>query len=516
LPLTAVFVLFLGVLAAAATVAGAGHEAVRLAAAVAEAVAALALVPAVLYLRGRYTSVMAQAAQHVAESQRLVAEIDRHAAELEQQDQRRRAEASARWAAVERAADQLVRAQLPAALAGRPVPPSLPARGSEASTEAAALFEPVTAAVRGGVAELRLDLDAQRESARLAVVTLARRMQASAHRIQEEVTRMTERHRGDADVLESGMRVDHAASQQARHAQSVAVLCGEWPGQQWPQALALVDVARAASGRIVPYQRVGVSGEPDIGASASAAEPLIHLVAELLANAAQSSPPATQVLVTVRVVLRGAVIEIDDGGVGMEEHELERARDIASGRRPVGLTDLGEIPQTGLAVVGQYARRHGFGVDLMPSPYGGVRAVVLIPGGMLETLEPAGSVLNGQAPEARPAPPDESATASPAESATASRAESAAASPAAVVPGAPGLPQRHSRRGQTVPADTAAAVASEPSPDLPAPTPAEAGAWMGAFLGSASASRDAAPGARMTAAATDDDARPGDGDDARA
>jgi hypothetical protein len=368
--------------------------------------------------------------------------------------------------------------------------------------------------VRGGVAELRLELEDQRESARLAVVTLARRVQASAHRIQEEVTRMTERHRGDADVLESGMRVDHAASQQARHAQSVAVLCGEWPGQQWPQALALVDVARAASGRIVPYQRVGVSGEPDIGACASAAEPLIHLVAELLANAAQSSPPSTQVLVTVRIVLRGAVIEIDDGGVGMEEHELERARDIASGRRQVGLADLGEIPQTGLAVVGQYARRHGFGVDLMPSPYGGVRAVALIPAGMLETLAPAGTVLNGQARTPRPAPKPGGGAALPTGSGAAPSAP-----PPASGPGGAGLPRRHSRRGLAAPADTAAAVTGEPSPGVPTPdvpTPAEAGAWMGAFLASAPASDGAAPGARMTAAATDGDARPGEGDDARA
>jgi signal transduction histidine kinase len=519
LPLTGVFVLFIVVLAAAATVVGAGHEVVRLAAAVAEAVVALALALAVVYLRGRYASAMAQAAQHVAESQQLVADVGRHAAELEQQDQQRRAQASARWAAVERAADQLVRGQLPAALAGKLVPPSLPARGSEANTEAAALFEPVTAAVRSGVAELRLELDDQRESARLAVVTLARRVQASAHRIQEEVTRMTERHRGNADVLESGMRVDHAASQQARHAQSAAVLCGEWPGQQWPQALALVDVARAASGRIVPYQRVGVSGEPDIGACASAAEPLIHLVAELLANAAQSSPPSTQVLVTVRIVLRGAVIEIDDGGVGMEEHELERARDIASGRRQVGLADLGEIPQTGLAVVGQYARRHGFGVDLMPSPYGGVRAVVLVPAGMLETLQPAGTELNGQARAPRSAPQAGSGAAPQAGSGAAPVAGSGAAFPAVGGPGGAGLPRRHSRRGLAAPADTPAAVTGEPSSGVPTsgvPTPAEAGAWMGAFLSSASASDGAAPGTRMTPAGTDGDARPGEGDDARA
>src|SRR5205085_884284 len=86
------------------------------------------------------------------------------------------------------------------------------------------------------------------------------------------------------DVLESSMRVDHAAAQQARHAQSVAVLCGEWPGQQWPQPLALLDVVRAASSRIVAYRRVTVSGEPDVAATASVVEPLIHMIAEMVEN----------------------------------------------------------------------------------------------------------------------------------------------------------------------------------------------------------------------------------------
>ena len=500
LPLTALVVLAVVVLAASATIAGASHEVARTVAVAAEAAAAVALVLAVIYIRGKYSAAMEEADQRVADSQRLAAEVKRRAAEMKQKEQQRRAQASARRSVIERAADHLLSVQLPAALAGRAAPSSLPAGAADTSAEAAELFEPVAAAITSGVAELRQDLQEQHESARLAVVTLARRVQASAHRIQEEVTRMTQRHLGDADVLESGMRVDHAAAQQARHAQSVAVLCGEWPGQQWPEALALVDVARAASGRIVPYQRVGVSGEPDIGANASAAEPLIHLVAELLANAAQSSPPSTQVLVTVRIVQRGAVIEIDDGGVGMAEHELERAREIASGRRLAGLGDLGEIPQTGLAVVGHYAHRHGFGVDLMPSPYGGVRAVVLVPAGMLETLEPAGSVPADATPAATPAATD----AIPA-GANGTDAEREATR----------LPRRHSRRGQaTSPSPAAAAAVSSEPPDVA--TPAEAGAWMGAYLGGQSAQPDTSAWAPADATATNASALPGGGGDAGA
>jgi hypothetical protein len=160
---------------------------------------------------------MQEAERRVPDSQRMAAEVKWRAAEMKQKDQQRRAQAGARWSVIERAADHLLSVQLPAALAGRAAPSSLPADASDASAKAAELFEPVAAAVTGGVAELRQDLQEQQESARLAVVTLARRVQASAHRIQEEVTRMTQRHLGDADVLESGMRVDHAAAQQARH-----------------------------------------------------------------------------------------------------------------------------------------------------------------------------------------------------------------------------------------------------------------------------------------------------------
>ncbi len=419
----------------------------------------------------------------------------RRAAELERHGDERQAQYNGTAPALAEAADYLVHVQLPAALNGSAVPRAFPDAAAGGNAEVAALCNRVAAAVAEGAAKLleQLDdqVDDQIESSRLAVVTLARRVQASAHRIQEEATRMAARHPADSDVLESSMRVDHAAAQQARHAQSVAVLCGEWPGQQWPQPLALLDVVRAASSRIVAYRRVTVSGEPDVAATASAVEPLIHLVAELLANATQSSPPTTQVLVTVRTVQRGAVIEMDDGGVGMEEHQLDQAREVISGRRLLRLGDLGEVPQTGMAVIGQYVRRHGFRVDLMQSPYGGVRAIVLVPAEMVEILEPAAT------PTPRPLP-----------AAVSVRGTGEA--------GTGSLPQRVSRRGESAPAAHGEPSPGEPSPGEPPPpapapatqTPEQAGAWMAAYF-SGSAGAPEAAGSTPADGSTAASAEPG-------
>ncbi|TDD67155.1 ATP-binding protein, partial [Actinomadura darangshiensis] len=226
----------------------------------------------------------------------------------------------------------------------------------------------------------------RRETVRLVVVALARRLQASALEIYGQAVQMPPQVQQDPDLLEASLHVQHAAMQQARRAQSVVTLAGEWPGQQWQDDVPLVDVVRSAAGRITSYQRVQVSGNQEIALTAAVVEPVIHTMAELLANAAQSSPATTAVQVQVREVQRGAVIEVDDAGLGLRDHELSEAREIASGRRPVALEEMGAVPQTGLPVVGQYARRHGLGVDLSESPYGGIRAVVLIPGDLLTTV----------------------------------------------------------------------------------------------------------------------------------
>lgn len=282
-----------------------------------------------------------------------------------------------------KALDALAKEQLPAFLESEPAPP-LPHLPGDARAQAR-LDE-----AAGMLARVQEERVARRDAVQVAVVALSRKVQAAAHRIQEEAARMVQRHPTDPDILQTSMRVDHAAAQQARQAQSLAALCGEWPGQQWSEPLPLPDVVKGAASRITAFHRVEVSGDPGVAVSARIVEPLIHLVAELLSNATQSSPPTTQVLVALRQVQRGAVVEIDDCGVGLDLKQLEQARDIASGKREISITELGEIPQTGLAVVGTYARRHGFRVDVTESVYGGLRAIVMIPAELTEAVVPSG------------------------------------------------------------------------------------------------------------------------------
>ncbi|MFD3915791.1 ATP-binding protein [Streptomyces sp. NPDC058603] len=400
-------------------------------------------------------------------------------AETARRDTRWRSHVQHQSELVREEVEHLVKERLPAALARTEIPG--PLHGAER------LGEGVTDWFGRLLAEVAEAVDHREESQRLALVELASRVQTSAHRIQAAVTGLADRYPGDADLLETTMQVDHAATQQARHAQSLKVLCGEWPGQQWQKPLAMVDVVRAASGRIVAYKRVEVTGDPDVGVTPSVVEPLIHLLAELLANATEYSPPRTGVPVTVRTVQRGAVIEVDDGGLGMDEYRLTEAREIVSGCRLLGVGEVGEIPQTGFAVVGRFADRHGFQVDLGPSPYGGVRAVVLVPTGVLETLAPAGTTAKPVPPVPQvphvPQPtsaPDASGTPQerPAAGAGPAADRSAVARPAFPEAAAPGTAAAEAiAPGSAVPRTTAPEAATEPvasRPATPEPAPGSA------------------------------------------
>jgi signal transduction histidine kinase len=489
---------FLGPAAAVVPVAR-----VDVVAAVVYGVCAVAL-PAVLeYLRRQHRGAVVEAA-------RVRAQLGEREAEAVRTE--------ARWGA--HVADQaefareevahLTGERLTAALARTEVPPPLHSRDELGEGLAGELDRLLT--------EITASVEYREESQRLALVELASRVQTSAHRIQAAVTGVAALYPEDTDLLKATMQADHAATQQARHAQSLKVLCGEWPGQQWQKPLALVDVVRAASGRILAYQRVEVTGPPDLGIAPFAVEPLIHVLAELLANATEYSPPRTVVPVSVRSVQRGAVIEVDDGGLGLDDYRLSEAREIVSGRRLLGVGEVGEIPQTGFAVIGRFADRHGFGVDLGPSPYGGIRAVVLVPVDVLETISSVDSpaaAKAGRPPRTEPVPrpaaepaqlpsgssdkndrrdtdaegtPDGAPADTP-QPTTRQHPAQASAARVAPVPPDPAqpaepmartgrLPQRRSVRGHHVPP----AVEAAPTAVTPPGSPEQAGDWMEQFF----------------------------------
>ncbi|WP_141747795.1 ATP-binding protein [Streptomyces nanshensis] len=218
-----------------------------------------------------------------------------------------------------------------------------------------------------------------------AIVFLAQRLQTGGLQIQEKAGALIDR--PEPGLPELGLEIDHLATTFAHHAQSLRILGGSFTGQQWQETVPLTDLVRAAGGQITDYQRVVIGGEPDLGVKDFAAEWLIHLVAELLGNATTYSPSSKEVTAQLEAVPSGAVIQIDDRGTGMTEARLQRALELVSGPRDVSIRDL-QTPQVGLAVVGNIARRLKLRVSLGRSPYGGIRAVVLVPMELLEAIDP--------------------------------------------------------------------------------------------------------------------------------
>jgi Histidine kinase-, DNA gyrase B-, and HSP90-like ATPase len=103
---------------------------------------------------------------------------------------------------------------------------------------------------------------------------------------------------------------------------------------------------------------------------------MIHLIAELVENATAFSPPNTQVEIKADSVGNGFAVEIEDRGLGLTPEEMAEINERLA--KPPQF-DLANSDQLGLFVVGQLAARHGIKVSLYDSPYGGTRAIVLMP-----------------------------------------------------------------------------------------------------------------------------------------
>jgi signal transduction histidine kinase len=303
-----------------------------------------------------------------------------------------------------------------------------------------------------------------RDSAQQAFVNVARRVQAIVHQQARDVREMEDRHGEDNEVFGDLLRLDHGTALIGRLADSIAVLGGARPGRQWPQDVALFSVLRGAMSRILDYRRVELHSVADLAVVGSAAEPLIHALAELLDNATRYSPPHTRVHVTAAEVQSGVAIEIEDGGVGLSAEAQTRAEQVLSqSSLGLDLADLGENPRLGLSVVGRLAQANGFHVALRPSAYGGVRAILVLPRELVVPLQTAPTTVGYEtAPDPSPA-------------ATAPWSATAEPSPSApVAHNDRGLPQRRRRTA------TAAAMLATNSPT--AAPPVQPGLWLGDFI----------------------------------
>ncbi|MFF0245157.1 nitrate- and nitrite sensing domain-containing protein [Streptosporangium sandarakinum] len=204
---------------------------------------------------------------------------------------------------------------------------------------------------------------------------LARRTQSLVHR-QLSVLDVMERRENDPQELRDLFRLDHLATRMRRYAENLLVLAGASPGRAWRDSVPMIDVVRGALAEIEDYTRVDVLPLGDASLEGRAVGDVIHLVAELVENAASFSPPYTTVQVSGGVVAHGYALEIEDRGLGMSPEDIAAANERIANPPELKLAGNARL---GLYVVSRLAERHEIRVAFKISPYGGTTVVVLIP-----------------------------------------------------------------------------------------------------------------------------------------
>ncbi|MEV7599301.1 ATP-binding protein [Kitasatospora sp. NPDC089797] len=253
-----------------------------------------------------------------------------------------------------------------------------------------------------------------REGTKKVFLNIARRTQILIHR-QISMLDALEREHEEPELLRELFAVDHLATRMRRNAENLVILGGALPARRWRNAVPMVNVLRSAVSETENYARVVVQGVPRSSLSGQAVADVIHLVAELIENGTTFSPPYTQVQVSAQEVPKGLAVEVEDRGLGMTEEEYERLNEYLANPPELDVSALGDDLRLGLFVVARLAARHDIQVTLRPSPYGGTRAVVLVPAVLLEQAEqpaavpglPSGArVTRTPVPEPRPSDGD--------------------------------------------------------------------------------------------------------------
>ena len=234
--------------------------------------------------------------------------------------------------------------------------------------------------VHGQALRLAADQAALQSNVSSMFVNLSRRSQALVER-QLQLIEQLESNEQDPDQLSNLFQLDHLATRMRRNSENLLVLAGTDLAKRNVAPVPLVDVQRAAVSEIEQYQRIVVQAPPQATVVGRATSDVIHLLAELLDNATNFSPPDSQVVMSsLRAQDGSIVVEIADSGVGMADHEL------ADANRRLGTpsaVDVSASRRMGLFVVGRLGARHGITVHLggapMGGPGGGLTASVTLP-----------------------------------------------------------------------------------------------------------------------------------------
>jgi len=213
------------------------------------------------------------------------------------------------------------------------------------------------------------------------VLGLARRGQALADRQLQLLEGLT-RDEPDPQRRRDLLGADNLAGRLRRTAETMLAVASPGPVRERARPLPIDAVLRAATAEAEPGgaptpapgagRRVDLLTTGDVEVAGPAAVDLVHLLAELLDNAAAFSSPTAPIVVTGAADGHGYLVEVTDRGLGMTDQELAWANQRLAGRGP-GADPAAHAAgdRLGLVVVGRLARRNGFEVRLGRSPTGG-------------------------------------------------------------------------------------------------------------------------------------------------
>ncbi|MFJ9180036.1 ATP-binding protein [Streptomyces sp. NPDC102360] len=368
--------------------------------------------------------------------------------------------------------------------------------------ELAAGLDAVLDGLRTAVAQERKRVDA---AARAGMRGATREIQAGLYRLQDVLRGLQERY-DDPELAQTLYALDHENEQSLRRAQVAAVVCGAWVGLARGESY-LVEAVTGGQSRLAGYDRVEVHNhlEDGTGLISHAVEPVAIIVAELLDNALRYSSSDTSVGVHLERVHHGVSVTVDDAGVGMSSDERAHAQRMVAGEEPIFLSELGDPPRMGLAAIGQLTRQFDLSVDLSsPSPYGGVRAVLLVRDHLLCRIAPEERRPAAAAPRSTRDTTQEATHALAADEAPVAAAPKPDPDPAPVAtPTRPDTPPADGdelpRRRRKVRTDAQAATQSDarPAPSKPRPaahrSPEEQAAALGALQAATAAAREERP-----------------------
>ncbi|MEV4702791.1 nitrate- and nitrite sensing domain-containing protein [Actinoplanes sp. NPDC049316] len=225
-----------------------------------------------------------------------------------------------------------------------------------------------------------------------------RRNQALLHR-QLRLLDALQRRIDDDGILGELFRIDHLASRVRRNIEKTIALTGGTPGRRWTAPVPLTEVVRAAAAAVPGFERVSTAQVQPAALTGTAVLDVMHLLAELVENAATFSSADTRVRVSGAWDADGYVLTVADHGPGMTDDDLRTAADILTTSVP---------PATrawdGLYAAGRLADRCGAAVALRNADGGGLHAEVRLPAALLHETTDTTEVTAALPPPAVPAP----------------------------------------------------------------------------------------------------------------